>query len=742
MLNRLLFAPNWVARHPVGQPFLWMWLILWPLLGWAQSAPETFLPPDRPPAFRAAAAGGKLVVNGRLDEPAWAAAEVIRGFKQQNPNQGAPASADTEVRVLFDERYLYVGAVCRDDLRNRNHVRVQNLRRDFDWDFNDNFGVVVDGFKDKRNAVSFQTTPRGNLRDLQVVDGTSFNRDWDALWYCRTQITDTAWIAEMAIPWKTLRYPENAQEIGIVFLRNIRRYNEFTVAPAIPRVFTPYRMAYEAVLTGIAPPKPSANVLVNPYLLAENNRRADGQGTINEFRPKVGGEVKWAVTPNTVLDATLNTDFAQADADRQVVNLQRFSVLFPERRQFFLENASIFRANVTDFILPFFSRRIGLDEAGNPIPLDGGLRLTSQTSRRSVGVLAMRQRATSQSPTTHFGVLRYSQNLGAQSRLGGMATYRHDALPSAQQNFTATVDGVFRPSQKFNVQGMVSTSRDARAGNGLASQLWASYATNFIYVGWIGYYVRNYQPGLGLERFGRDYFYNSPAIDFDLRPKWLPKKVRRLLPVVYAGLFHTPDLRDLISGNLGMVPLSLEFQNGATAKYTLLANWQKLDATEQLVGVTIAPGYYQYLSQSAELATDFSAKLAGRLTYTWGGYFNGSLQTLATTVRFAPVPFAEFSADYEFNRISRLGTERRQLNTHLLGLNTRLALNPRVQLIGFYQWNSSLNRDLWNVRLSWEYRPLSFLYVVFNSNRVSGPNPRERVVQQQGIAKLTYLKLF
>jgi hypothetical protein len=160
------------------------------------------------------------------------------------------------------------------------------------------------------------------------------------------------------------------------------------------------------------------------------------------------------------------------------------------------------------------------------------------------------------------------------------------------------------------------------------------------------------------------------------------------------------------------------------------------------VGVTIAPGYYQYLTQSAELATDFSAKLAGRLTYTWGGYFNGSLRTLATTVRFAPVPFAEFSADYEFNRISGLGTERRQLDTHLLGLNTRLALNPRVQLIGFYQWNSSLNRDLWNVRLSWEYRPLSFLYVVFNSNRVSGPNPRERVVQQQGIAKLTYLKLF
>jgi hypothetical protein len=716
----------------------------------AQTAPETFLPPEKPIEFQARETNEKIQIDGKLDEKSWQMAWVIKGFKQQNPTQGADASADTDVRVLYDDKFMYISAICKDNLKNRNNVRVQNVRRDFEWDFNDNFGVVIDGFKDKRNAVSFQTTPKGNLRDLQIIDGETFNRDWDALWYCRTQVTDTAWIAEIAIPWKTLRYPEGAEDLGIVFLRNIRRNNEYTVTPSIPRVFTPYRMAYEAVLKGIKPPKPSANILINPYILFENNRRKTESETKDKFTPKIGGEFKWAITPNTVLDVTANTDFAQADADRQVVNLQRFSVLFPERRQFFLENANIFRANITNFILPFFSRRIGLDDSGNPIPLDGGFRLTSQTSKRSIGALAMRQRATDNSPVSHFGVLRYAQNLGSQSRLGGMLTYRNDAslLQNGQtirpenNNYTATIDGIYRPSQKFNVQAMFSGSKDSRTGDGFASQLWTSYSSNFIYAGWLGYYVKNYNPGVGLERFGRDYFYNSPAIDFDLRPKWLPKKIRRFLPAIYAGIFHTADLRDIISAEAALKLFHIEFQNGASIQYDMIQNWQKLDFTERLVGVEVAEGYYQYLNHRIQATTDFSAKVAGRASYVRGGYFNGKLQTWTLAGRFAPIPHIEFTIDYEFNQIRGLGKEKQDLDTHLLGLNTRLALNPRVQLIGFYQWNSSLKRDIWNVRLSWEYRPLSFLFVVFNSNRINSLNPQDRITQQQGIAKLTYLRLF
>lgn len=715
----------------------------------AQTSPATFLPSEKPMEFQSVETREKIQIDGKLNEKSWLNAKIIKGFKQQNPIQGADASGDTEVRVLFDAKFLYVSAICKDDLSNRNNVRVQNLKRDFEWNYNDNFGIVIDGFKDKRNAVTFQTTPYGNIYDAQIIDGETNNKDWDALWYSRTTITDTAWIAEIAIPWKILRYPENAKEIGIVFLRNIRRKNEYTVTPSIPRVFTPYRMAYEAVLTGIKPPKPSANILVNPYLLLENNRKKVGNETETDFKPKVGGEVKWAITPNTVLDVTANTDFAQADVDRQVVNLQRFSVIFPERRQFFLENANIFKTYVTDFIQPFFSRRIGLDNDGNPIPIDAGFRLTSQTSKRSLGAIVMRQRATDNSPTSHFGVFRYAQNLGMQSRIGGMLTYRNDAVfeqngqnIAENHNYTATVDGIYRPSQKLKVQAMLSTSKDAKKGDGFAYQVLSSYTTNFVYLSWLGYFAQNYHAGIGIERFGRDYFYNSPRIELDLRPRWLPKSIRRLIPNFNSRIFHYTKMSEAFSVRHYFTPLGIEFQNGAKIVYEIANSRQRLYTKESFVGIEVGQGFYSNWIHYLEMKTDFSAKVAGSLNYSSGGYFDGTLSTLALAGRFAPLPHIEFSANYEFNQIRDLGEEKRDLDTHLLTFNTRLALNPRVQLIGFYQWNSAANRAAWNARLSWEYRPLSFLYVVLNSNITNSLKPEDRLVQQQAIAKLTYLRLF
>jgi hypothetical protein len=522
------------------------------------------------------------------------------------------------------------------------------------------------------------------------------------------------------------------------------------VLPGIPRVFTPYRMAYAAVLTGLRPPKPSANLQINPYLLYEAAQSKAGNGPPQQRgAPKLGGELKWAISPSTVLDVTANTDFAQADVDQQVINLERFSVLFPERRQFFLENANIFRPNITNFFMPFFSRRIGLDDAGNTIPLDAGLRLTAQTPRRSVGALAMQQRAVESSPQSRFGVLRYAENLGTQSRIGGMMTYRHDAameqngqFTPANHNYTYTLDGLYRPAQSLTVQTIASVSRDQAAGDGLGAQLWAGYNTNLLYVGWLGYYVRNYQPGMGLERFGRDYIYDSPAIRFDLRPAWLPKRVLSYQPGIYAGIFHRHDLRGIISANLAVTPLELVFQSGASFKYTFEPQWQELEAEERFVGIGVAPGSYDYWRHYLAWSSDLSAKLAGSASYSFGGYFDGHLGTWQLMGRYAPSPRLAFSADYIFNHIRELGPAAEALQTHLLGANARLAVNPRLQFIGFYQYNTAAQRAVWNLRLAWEYRPLSFFYVVFNSNQFHHLDPADRFAQQQGIAKVSYLRQF
>ena len=308
----------------------------------AQSA---FPPPDTPAEIYATqVAKGVIMLDGVLDEPTWQRAEVVSGFTQRDPLQGEAATVDTEVRILFNATYLYLGAICYDSLTDRRRVRVRNMQRDFSAYGNDRFGVALDGLMDQRNAVGFEVTPYGSQRETQVIDGNEFdgNDNWDALWYVRTRITDSAWIAEMAIPWKTLRYQEGSQEMLISFNRNIRRLNEVTTWPAYPRAFSHFRMAYAAVLKGIQPPPPAANLLINPYLLGNVGETQDGEAYEDHRNLKVGGEFKWAITPNAVLDGTINTDFAQADVDQQVQNLTRFSVLFPERRQFFLENADLF----------------------------------------------------------------------------------------------------------------------------------------------------------------------------------------------------------------------------------------------------------------------------------------------------------------------------------------------------------------------------------------------------------------
>ncbi|MEM9847315.1 MAG: DUF5916 domain-containing protein [Bacteroidota bacterium] len=716
-------------------------------------AQQVFPPPDQPLEVYATKVGADdITLDGKLEESVWQLAEEISGFTQRDPFQGKAASFDTKVKILYNAEFLYVGVLNLDSLPNRSQLRVRNMQRDFSGYGNDRFSIAIDGLMDKRNAVGFEVTPYGSQREIQVIDGDEFdgNVNWDALWYVRTQITDTAWIAEMAIPWKTLRYKENSSEMLISFNRNIRRKNEVTTWPAYPRAFSHFRMAYAALLKGLQPPPPSANLQINPYILADVGQEQDGQAekeTFNNF--KTGGEVKWAITPNAVLDATINTDFAQADVDQQVQNLTRFSVLFPERRQFFLENANIFSTSSATFIQPFFSRRIGLNEDGSPIPLDGGLRFTSQTSQQTTGILAMRQRATDNTPASYFGVGRYVQNFSGQNRLGGMITHRRDdafeqnGISTAQRNnTTATLNGFLRPKQSFSMEGMVTASADSEAGNGLAAHAWIWQQKNWGYLGVIGQYAgQNYLPGVGFLRLS-DYALLSPGADFDFRPKWLPKFVRSFGPDMGMDLIWRASDGSFQQAITNFAPIDMEFQTGGEFEVRLSHEWQRLDENFSPLGVSIAPGIYNFTRVDFGVSSDFSRKLAGTLRYEIGGFYGAKQDRLLTEVRISPAPYFEFSGFYIRNQFRGLGAENEDFVTDLIVARTRLALNPRIQLIGSYQWNSANQADIWNVRFAWEYRPLSFIYLVFNSNQRDDLLPRDRFSAQELIAKMTYLRQF
>ncbi len=703
-------------------------------------AQDVFDPPAERSVIWATRSDGTIVIDGELDEAIWQQTQTTTDFVQKEPLQQAETTFPTEVHVAYDDKALYIAAIC---FQPKDQMRVQNLQRDFSFVENDLFGVAIDGFLDQRNAVVFQTTPYANQRDLEVIDGSEINLNWDARWTIKTRIHNDRWVAEIAIPWRNLRYPTGADRLGIIFARNVRSLNEETSFPAVPRAFSIHRMAYAGELRGFTTPPPQANVQLNPYVLSQRLTETNAPDKVDA---EIGGELKWAVTPSTVLDLTVNTDFAQADVDNQVINLDRFSVFFPERRQFFLESANIFNASVTEWISPFFSRRIGLDESGGPIPLDGGLRLTSRSSTQQFGFLAMRQQALDMSPASDFAVARYSRNIAGQSRLGGMLTYRRDndvsigeQTPGENNNATYTIDGLWQPTQRFGIQGMLSASDDDMTDDGLGGQLWASYHSNRLTLSSLHYYSKDYNPGIGLELLDTNYMMNSLIANFDFRSAKLPASIRSFNPGVSAFIFRSSDDGELLFAYAPIRPFGLRFQSGARLDMVIEPNRQRLAEPFSPAGIEIAQGEYDYTRYRISARMDQSKVFAADASAESGGYFDGSLTSYTVSGRFAPFPQFELSADLRVNQIADLGVAAEDKTTRLYRLNARLALNPQLQITGFYQWDSLSDRSALNFRLSWEYRPLSYLYVVYNTNDNKGFAPAERFSQDQIIVKATYL---
>jgi hypothetical protein len=726
----------------IGQPaapLVVLWLVALPTLG-----QEAFAPPAEPPSIAAARASGPITIDGRLSERDWAEAEVATGFRQIDPKQGAPATFDTEVRLLYDADNLYVAARCHDPLGARG-VRVRNLRRDFDFGTDDVFGVSFDTFRDGQNAQVFQVNPHAARRDEQVRDGDVEDLEWDPVWEVRTEIDGDGWTAEMAIPWATLRYPRSERpQWAINFIRVIRRLNETTGWSAWPRAYPPYRMSYAGLLTNLQPPPPATNLRVQPYAVL---RHSSGAGP-TDTQAEVGGDLKWALTPNTVLDATYNTDFAQADVDRQVVNLTRFSVLFPEQRQFFLENAPLFNAGLEREVRPFFSRRIGLDDFGNPIPIQGGLRLTHRTGDRSTGALLIRQDGTDTSGPTTFGVLRHVENVGRSSRVGGILVSRWDEAPpgggTAVVNNVAAADAFLRLNPNLYVRAMLSGSATSgRGGDGVAASIDVSREGNWGIAWWVEEYIGpDYQASTGyLSR--PDLIRSNPGLNLDLRPSWRPGFIRRFVFQGPANIYHRASDHSFQEAQWYVPLLGAYFENGAWFLSWAVPMWERLDSSfTPLPGLAIPPGNYQYTRYLISTSTDPSRHFSLRVDANAGGFYDGSSQSASVYAQANPDPRVSLQLSYTINALRDIGTSRADKTTHLVQPMLRLALNPRLQLTSLYQYNTAARLATWNARFAWEFRPQSYVYLVYNDRRpiASSDGTTSPLKDRQLILKLTYSK--
>lgn len=691
-------------------------------------------------------------INGRMDESVWKNTPTANGFFKQFPDQGGSPKFDTKVKILYNQKNLYFGFFCADSLGKKG-VRVPDLQRDFDFFEFDLVGVNLDPFLDKRNAIAFQTNPYGVQRDLLTFDDAFFDREWDGYWKVRTTRTDSGYVAEMQVPWATIRYPKGEkQDWGIQFIRRSRRLGEQSSWSAYPRAYNPYRMTYAGLLKGIEPPAPSVNLRVQPYLLTDFNCQFENGKLVSEqFSPKIGGEIKWAITPHTVLDVTFNTDFAQADVDRQVQNLTRFSVLFPERRQFFLENATLFNLG-DDFNQPFFSRKIGLSESGSPIPLDAGVRLVSRNLKQNFAGLFVRQRQSEANElgATNFGVLRYSKNVGKQNRFGTMMTIQNTESAFGKTGFTNatfSVDGFVRITEPLNWSFMATKSQSSgMGGDGFTALSKLQYNSN----NWSAFLVnsiitKDYNPSMGFV-----YAYN--LINTNLggyriaRPKWRPKFMRQMDPGMFLDMYHRASDGKFQQAELFVFPAWIIWNTGNRLTLQAVPTWQVVDETFSIVGINIKPNNYYYTRYQLTYRSDQSKAFSFLVSSDLGSFYNGKLNSLKGELRYSPVPNISAKFSYTRNDFKEVGELKESKITHLISPEIRISLNPRVQLTSFYQHNSAANRDVWNIRFAWEFQPLSFVYLVYNSNTTQQySNDLKRFDtyrSEQSIAKITYLKQF
>lgn len=715
----------------------------------AQQA-DIFPPPAKQPEIYATRTSEALIIDGRLNEAAWRSTPVILNFFQIEPNQGAKPSFDTEVRILYDKRFIYFGVYCKDTM-GKEGVRIQDFRRDFQADLSDVFSIQLDPQNQKQYCVSFHTTPVGTQSDLQVFNDNFYDANWDALWRVKTSITDSGWYAEYAIPFVSLRYNSEDQSAdsaawGVTFSRIARRTNEETSFPARPQAFSRYRMTYAAALKGLQVPPKSLNLRVQPYTLFEYDRDKENGKVTDNIRFKAGGEIKYAPKPNALLDITFNTDFAQTDVDRQVVNLRRFNVLFPERRQFFLENSGIYAGADNFDLRPYFSRAIGLDNEGQPIPINAGVRYTERNDKFTVSGMYVNQQRSSVQGASNFGLLRYLKNYGTQNNVGVMMTHRYDQSYkskgfSAQNNTTLTFDGIIRPNDQWTIQYMLTSSRtNSRDSIGFGGSFYAGRSTNKASYSWFTNFIgERYYPAMGFISRSELLFHSTGAY-FIVRPKWRPKWIRRMEPGINAYYYQSAVDFSFQEASLYIFPVYLILQNGGLIEFSILPNWQNLPFDFDPIGVTIAKGRYQYNRYYANFSTDPSAKVSVQTGYEWGGYYNGRQRLVKLGFRLAPDPHATLRATWEYNDFRNLGIQGKNLSTHLLTTELRLAFNPRLLVSGFYQYNSLLKQNRWNIRTSWEFRPLSFVYLIFNESNFSNNFPSAK--EQSIIGKVTYLKQF
>ncbi|MDE3261917.1 MAG: DUF5916 domain-containing protein [Acidobacteriota bacterium] len=677
------------------------------------------------------------VADGRLDEEVWALAAVADGFIQTEPVDGAEPTYATEVYVAYTRDALLVGARMEDD--DPAAIVAREYRRDANLESDDNFFIVLDTYHDHRSAVFFSTNAVGTRQDgLVQNEGAAINNEWDGVWRVGSRRTEDGWTTEMVIPFETLRFPRGTRNFGVNFGRQVARTREISFwAPiSVDWGFNAmWRVSAYGVMHGMEHANPGGRIKLKPFGVAG----ITGEGEERDGTTDLGLDAKVSLGSNLNLDVTLNTDFAQVEADEQQVNLTRFELFFPEQREFFLENAGLFQVGETTrpFEPPemflFFSRRIGLSDDGEIIPIVGGARVTGKLGATDVGAFHIRQQAfEGVSPTTGFTALRLRRDVLQRSAIGVMALDRTEI--GGDSHRVGAADFSWAPNESATITGYAARSatpgvEGRESAFGVTGQVGDDRWNLFTTYNDIGEGFRSelgFVPRTGIRKVR-------------VEGLWSPRIGRYGIRQIFVGpgliRITEPD-GSIQTQNVGFGPFFL-FDDGSQFFVQFSRNTEGLSESFELRdGVEINEGQYTTSDLMTMVNTSQSRRVSFNLFAMNNGFFDGRLRVYSPGLAVRPHPRVRLQVNYSRSEV-RLPQENGDFNTNLVVLRGLLALSPDAFIRGLLQWNDDDGNFSGNVQLRWNYRPGSDIYVVYNERQPFGMDSDEPSYREL-LAKLTW----
>jgi hypothetical protein len=679
-----------------------------------------------------------IVIDGNLNDSAWSLAPVARDFWRKYPNDLAKAKRKTEVRVLFDDNYLYFGFTAFDS----GNVIIQSLKRDIGHDNNDGVAVVLDPLNKRVNGFWFVLNAFNAQSEDQLHMGTDITLSWDNKWISETKRTDGKWTAEIAIPFKSLRYSTDKKLWGINFVRIDQKTNEYSTWTHVPVNFRSYDLAYTgALIWDEPPPAPGKNMVIIPYstggLNTDKENNIASKGTLN-----AGFDAKLGITPALNLDLTVNPDFSQVEVDQQVTNLTRYNIFFPEKRSFFLENADLFGSyGIPGFLSPFYSRTIGLDKNGNRIPIIGGARLSGNISKSTrIGIMDMQTGSKGDYYADNYAAISVNQSVLKRSMIKGYYLDRESFEPSAVKqsdplskwgrnagvefdytNLAGTWNTWTAWHQSFK-PGIHSDDKYLSVGGSYKSRHFGAtldlgstgtnYYTDMGYVQRINNYdaVRDTTIRLGFKHIFTEFTYNI-----------FPSKGKIIQSFFTLDNFIVFNPDNSFNERDHTLVYNLSFKNASGIKATAIYNEVQLLYPISFTDATPIPkGNYKYAQINAGYFSDTRKAFSYLFNVGGGSFYNGTLRTISGGIIYRSQPHVNITLQAEYDKLifpDNYGS------TELFLISPKIEFNFSTKLFwtNFLQYNTQSNNYNINSRFQFRYKPMSDLFLVYTDNYFTTP---------------------